>query len=86
MTKKELMEKTGFLAIIKPEEWCEKFLDPFIDDYKSGKSKMDQMPVIIYSMWEGYVQEYLKDENGNRINNKAKNQAWIDFLMQNVPE
>ena len=82
LTQKALMEKTGFLAIIKPEEWCEKYLDPFIDDFKSGKSEMDQMPVIIYSMWDGYVQEYSKDENGNRIDNKAKNQEWIDFLKK----
>lgn len=82
MTQKELMERTGFLAIIKPEGWCEKYLDPFIDDYKSGKSEMDQMPVIIYSMWDGYVREYSKDKDGNRIENKAKNQAWIDFLKR----
>lgn len=82
MTQKELMEKTGFLAIIKPEDWCEKYLNPFIDYYKSGKSKMDQMPVIIYSMWDGYVQESRKDTNGNIVENKAKNQAWIDFLKK----
>lgn len=82
MTQKELMERTGFLVIIKPEDWCEKYLDPFIDDYKSGKSEMDQMPVIIYSMWDGYVREYSNDKDGNRIENKAKNQAWIDFLKQ----
>ncbi len=82
MTQKELMEKTGFLAIIKPEEWCEKFIDAFIEDFKSGKSEMDRMPVIIYSMWDGYVREYLKDENGNRIDNKAKKRAWIDFLKK----
>lgn len=82
MTQKALMERTGFLAIIKPEDWCEKYLDPFIEDYKSGKSKMDQMPVIIYSMWEGYIREYSKDENGNKVENKAKNRAWIDFLKR----
>lgn len=77
-TQKELMEKTGFLAVIKPEEWCEKYVDPFIDDFKAGA--IDQMPVIIYSMWDGYIQAYSKDEDGNKIDNKAKNQAWIDFL------
>lgn len=80
MTQKELMERTGFLAIIKPEDGFEKYLDPFIEDFKA--EKIDQMPVIIYSMWDGYVQEYKKDKNGNAIDNKAKNQAWIDFLKK----
>lgn len=70
MTQKALMEKTGFLAVIKPEERCEKFLNPFIEDYRNGK--INEMPVIIYSMWDGYVDE----------NNKAKNQDWIDFLKK----
>ena len=79
-TQKELMEQTGFIAIIKPEEWCEEYLNPFIEDFRTGK--IEQMPVIIYSLWDGYVQEYLKDKNGNIIENKAKNQAWIDFLKK----
>ena len=79
-TQKELMEERGFLAVIKPEEWCEKYVDPFIDDFKAGV--IDQMPVIIYSMWDGYVQEYSKDADGNIIDNKAKNQNWIDFLKR----
>ena len=70
MTQKTLMEKTGFLAIIKPEERYEEFLSPFIEDYKAGITK--EMPVIIYSMWDGYVEE----------DNKAKNQEWIDFLKK----
>ena len=80
MTQKELIEKTGFLAIIKPEEWCTKYLDPFVEDYKAGK--IDQLPVIIYSMWDGYVQEYITDENGEKKENPAKNQKWIDFLKR----
>lgn len=68
MTQKELMEYTGFLAVIKPEKWCEKYIVPFIEDYKAGKIK--QKPVIIYSMWDGYVDD----------NHKAKNQEWVDFL------
>ena len=79
-TQKELMEITGFLAIIKPEDWCEKYLDPFIRDYQNGV--IDQMPVIIYSMWDGYVQEYFVRENGERVENRAKNQNWIDFLKK----
>ena len=79
-TQKELMEERGFLAVIKPEEWCEKYVEPFINDFKAGV--IDQMPVIIYSMWDGYVQEYSKDVDGNIIDNKAKNQNWIDFLKK----
>ena len=68
MTQKELMEYTGFLAVIKPEEWCEKYIDAFVDDYKAGI--LDEMPVLIYSMWDGYVDP----------KHKAKKQEWIDFL------
>jgi ribonuclease J len=42
-TQKELMEQNGFLALIKPEKFCEKYIDAFYD----------KNPVIIYSMWEG---------------------------------
>ncbi|MBR5177533.1 MAG: MBL fold metallo-hydrolase [Lachnospiraceae bacterium] len=80
LTQKELMEKTGFLAIIKPEEWCEKYIEPFVQDYKDGK--IDQMPVIIYSMWDGYIKEYREEANGSLVENKTKNQAWIDFLKK----
>lgn len=67
-TQKELMEYTGFLAIIKPEEWCERYIDAFIEDYKAGI--IDEMPVLIYSMWDGYVDP----------GHDAKKQEWIDFL------
>lgn len=70
MTQKTLMEKTGFLAIIKPEERYEEFLNPFIEDYKAGRTK--EMPAIIYSMWDGYVEE----------DGKVKKQEWIDFLKK----
>lgn len=66
-TQKELMERTGFLAVIKPEEWCDRYIVPFIEDYDAGK--IDQMPVIIYSMWEGYLNE----------DHRAQKQDWIDF-------
>lgn len=69
-TQKELMEYTGFLAIIKPEDWCEKYIDAFLEDYKAGI--IDEMPVLIYSMWDGYVNPM----------HKAKNQAWIEFLKR----
>ena len=70
MSQKELMEKTGFLAVIKPEEYCEKYIDAFLDDYNKGI--ITQKPVIIYSMWNGYVDD--------RDDNKAKNPNWIAFL------
>lgn len=65
---REVMENYGFLSLIKPEEWCEKYVDVFVDDYKNGV--IDEMPVIIYSMWEGYVNP----------KNPARNEGWIEFL------
>ena len=38
------MEYTGFLAIIKPEEFYEKYVDAFATAYKEGK--LTEMPVI----------------------------------------
>ena len=64
------MEYTGFLAVIKPEEWCEKYIDAFVEDYKAGI--IDEMPVIIYSMWDGYVNP----------DHKASKQEWIGFLAK----
>lgn len=68
LTQKELMEYTGFLAIIKPEEFCEKYMDAFTTAYREGK--ISEMPVLIYSMWDGYIEP----------ENKAKKQNWIDFI------
>ncbi len=67
-TQKEHMEYTGFLAVIKPAQWCEKFIDPFIEDFRNGLIK--EMPVIIYSMWDGYIDE-TKD---------ARKDEWIKFI------
>ncbi|MCR5119440.1 MAG: MBL fold metallo-hydrolase [Lachnospiraceae bacterium] len=80
MTQREMMEKFGFLAIIKPEDFCEAYIDMFVDAYKEGR--IDEPPVLIYSMWEGYVREYLITENGGRLPNKAKNDQWISFLQR----
>lgn len=44
-TQKELMREYGFLAIIKPEDFCEKYIDEFLD----------LKPSIIYSLWDGYL-------------------------------
>lgn len=61
-TQKELMKENGFLAIIKPDFFCEKYIDAFID--------CDDKPVIIYSMWDGYLNP----------EHKAYNKEWDDFL------
>lgn len=64
------MEKTGFIACIKPEEYCKKYVEAFVNDYHGGK--IDQMPVIIYSMWQGYI----KDDPDN----SAKIESWVKFM------
>lgn len=43
----EVMRERGFLMAIKAEDYCQGFIDHFIDE----KDKM----VIIYSMWDGYL-------------------------------
>lgn len=43
--QKELMKEYGFLALIKPEDFCEKYIDEF----------PEQKPAIIYSLWDGYL-------------------------------
>lgn len=43
--QKDLMREHGFLALIKPEDFCEKFINEFLD----------VKPVIVYSMWDGYL-------------------------------
>lgn len=68
MTQKELMEYTGFVALIKPDTECEKIIDTFTNDYEAGI--INEMPVLIYSMWDGYVDPL----------HKAKKEDWIDFL------
>jgi len=67
-TQKEHMEITGFLAVVKPDDRCEKIIDAFVEDYKAGIIK--EMPILIYSMWEGYI----------KPNNESKKQEWIDFI------
>jgi ribonuclease J len=67
-TQQELMCQTGFLAMIKPAEFCEKYIDAFVEDYKNGL--INQMPVIIYSMWAGYL---------DKTHDAAKHE-WIQFI------
>jgi len=61
--QKELMRENGFLAVIKPEPFCEKYIDAFLD--------CEDKPVIIYSMWDGYLDP----------NHKAYNKEWNEFLQ-----
>ena len=56
------MKENGFLTIIKPELFCEKYIDAFMD--------CDDKPVIIYSMWDGYLNP----------EHKAYNKVWDEFL------
>lgn len=56
------MRKHGFLAIIKPEDFCEKYIDEFLD----------LEPVIIYSMWDGYLDS----------SHKAYKAHWDSFLKR----
>ena len=67
-TQQELMEQHGFLAIIKPEDYCEEYIDAFIRAKEDGR--IDQLPVIIYSMWDGYIKK----------GGKARVDSWIEFL------
>lgn len=43
--QKDLMREHGFLALIKSEDFCEKSINEFLD----------VKPVIVYSMWDGYL-------------------------------
>ncbi|MCR5790086.1 MAG: MBL fold metallo-hydrolase [Lachnospiraceae bacterium] len=78
MKVRDMMERFGFLAVIKPEDYHEKYIDMFMDAYQAGR--IDEPPVLIWSMWNGYVNKYRTLENGEKIPNKAGNDAWIDFL------
>ena len=61
-TQEELMREHGFLCVIKPEdkynEWVERF--------------KDKNPIVIYSMWDGYIDESKGKE--------AYNKSWADFF------
>ncbi len=59
-TQEEIMRKEGFVIVIKAEEKYKKWIEKFAD----------LEPVVIYSMWEGY----LKSEN------KAYHNQWKTFL------
>lgn len=61
-TQEELMRERGFLAVIKPEDYCEEYIDAFLDC----------KPVIIYSMWDGYLNP----------KQSGRNDKWIGFLKR----
>ena len=75
-SQKEFMEDYGFLAVIKPEKYHEHFVDEFLEAYND--KRIDQKPVIIYSLWDGY----LKPKNSNGEDNKAFNKDWYDFFKR----
>lgn len=60
--QKELMAEHGFIALIKLEDFCEKYIDEFLE----------LKPVIVYSMWDGYLDP---DEKGY-------NPKWDHFLKR----
>ena len=42
------------------------------------EKRIDQKPVLIYSMWDGYLQP----KNSKGEDNKAFNAAWYDFFKR----
>lgn len=61
-TQAQFMRDYGFLAIIKPKDYCREFIEPFLD----------LNPVIVYSMWDGYLDS----------SKPAYNKEWDDFLKE----
>jgi len=61
-TQEELMREHGFLCIIKSEEKYNEWIERF----------KDKNPVVIYSMWDGYIN---KDKGKD-----AFNKEWADFF------
>ena len=50
MTQEQYMRKRGFVAVIKATPAYEKWIDRFAD----------LNPIVVYSMWEGYLQPWRK--------------------------
>ena len=61
-TQEELMREHGFICVIKADDkynaWIEKF--------------KDKNPLVIYSMWDGYIDR--------KKGKEAYNQEWADFF------
>ena len=56
----KLMQKQGFLCIVKPGERAAEWIERF----------RDKNPLVIYSLWEGYLNP----------EKEACNQDWVDFF------
>ncbi len=67
-TQQEMMEDYGFIAVIKPEDYHEHYIDAFVEAYKAKRIR--QMPVLIFSMWNGYLNP----------KHKAFKKEWFDFI------
>lgn len=61
-TQAQFMREYGFLAMIKPEDYCRRYIEMFID----------LKPVIIYSLWDGFL-------NSSK---PAYNVVWDEFLKE----
>ena len=60
ITQEEMMRKQGFLIVIKPEEGYHKWIEKFAD----------LNPVLVYSMWNGYLNP----------KQDAFNSSWKQFM------
>ena len=65
-TQEEVMRDHGFLCIIKAEEKYSEWIERF----------KDKNPMVIYSMWDGYLQEKRQGED-----NLAYNKEWAKFFQ-----
>lgn len=57
MSQMEYMEKNGFLCLIGKSDSYKKYIEPF----------REKNPLLIYSMWEGYVSEEKKETNDPKM-------------------
>ncbi len=80
LSQGEMMEQFGFLAVIKPEDYQEAYIDRFVEAYREDRIK--KMPVLIWSMWDGYLQEEYTGKDGKKYPNRAKNDKWISFIKR----
>lgn len=61
-TQEELMREHGFLCVIRAEDKYHKWIERF----------KDKNPIVIYSMWDGYINE--------KKGKEAYNKEWADFF------
>jgi len=60
MSQEDIMRRFGFLCIIKPTEKYAKWIERFAD----------KKPLVVYSLWNGYLKK----------NHPAYNKEWADFF------